>query len=716
MPVLVAAMVAPAGVPSAFAQDEAPPAAVQPSETQLLEDFNYYVLTASHELAKANAVALLNRNIDPKRFVGLVEESPTMIERFERSTRNASVVPELADPAARLARLYEDGKLAVARDPAEVDRNIGLLTGNRRGKLLATDRLKFAGEYAVPQLLAVLQRRGNPDLETEVQAVLVAMGPHAVMPLCAAVTHLDAATQEPVVRVLGQIPYRWSLPYLYEVHAKATVPQLKAAAALAIRRLDGAIDPSRPIGGMYRELAESYYAEPASLTLFPGETHQLLWTFTPEAGLQPRAILTEVFHEARAMELCERALRLDPTDAEAVSLWLASNLSREIDQPAGYENPAYGADRREAMYYAVAAGAEASQRVLARALSDRDTRLARRAIQALARCAGGAGLVRGGGGRSPLVAALDYADRRVQYEAALVLGKANPRESFDGADRVVPVLASAIRDADTRYAVVIAPQLEPQQEIRARLEAAGYAVLPPGGTLAELAGPISETPGIDLIVTSMNAAASIDTIQEIRRTPRLEATPVLALMSPAGIAQQAKHVADDPLTKLAREGIGEEQFAAAAAGLVERVSGPPIAEGDAGGYAMLALNVLHEIAVGGGAYDVRDAAVPLIGTLEGATGLKRLQIADVLSYVGDRRAQIAVMDAAINAAGDDRLPLLAKAIDSAKRFGNLLEPRHEAWILKRAKDAQDEEATAAAAMLGALNLSSDKIVPLITGE
>lgn len=688
----------------------------QPSDAQLLEDFNYYVLTATHELAKANAAALLDRNIEPKRFVGLVEENPTMIERFERSTRNASVIPDLADVAGRLNRLYEDGKLAIARDPGEIGRNIGLLTGNRKGKLLATDRLKFAGEYAVPQLLEILQKRGDPVLEAEAQAVLVQMGPHAVAPLGAALTGgLDAVVQESVARVLGQIPYRWSLPYLYEARAKSTSEQLSLTIDRAIEKVDRPYDSAQSVPALYRDLAEAYYAEPSSLTLFPGESHQLLWKFTPEAGLQPTAIRTEVFHEARAMELCERSLRLDPSQNESIALWVASNLSREIDQPEGYENPVYGPDRRDATYYAVASGSESVQRVLARALGARDTRLARRAIQALTMSSGGAGLVRGADDRRPLVEALGYPDRRVQYEAALALGRGNPRESFEGADRVIPVLASAIRDADKRYALVISPRLEQQQELRAGLEKDGYTVLPPAGTLGELAGPISEVPGIDLIVTNMNAAATIDAVQDIRRNQRLSATPVIALMSPAGMAQQGVAIADDHLTKQLREGISGDQLAAAAKDLVDRVSGPMVSGEDARDYALAALDVLHEIAIGGGVYDVRDATVPLISSLADSEGVKRLQIADVLSYVGDRRAQIAVMDAVIDAPEGERVALLSKAVESAKRFGNLLEDRHAKWIVKLAQDGGPEEATLAAAMVGALNLESTQVVPLILG-
>ncbi|HVZ94169.1 MAG TPA: hypothetical protein VG797_06635 [Phycisphaerales bacterium] len=686
------------------------------SEAQLLENFNHYVRVANYELAKSYATAILDRSLEPRRFVGIVEESPTMIERFERATHQAMLVPELADVAARLDRLYEDGKLSRSRDPDEIDRNIAMLVTTNRGRLLGTDRLKAAGGYAVPNLLNVLQKHPGPELEAEAQRVLVALGSHAVMPLCAALTGLDESVQEAVARVLGQIPYRWSLPYLYEAHARASANQTKAAIRLAIEKLDGAFQPSSSVAGMYRELADDYSREPASLTMFPGEPFQILWRFKPETGLQPIAIRSEVYHQARTMELTEHALRLDPNDSPSVALWIAANLSREINQPADYANPVYGTDRRDAMYYAVAAGPESIQQVLGRAIASRDTRLVRRAIEALSLTAGGSGVLRGTDGRNALVEALGYPDRRVQYEAALVLGKANPRESFDGADRVVPILSAAIRDADRRYAVVVSTRLETQQELRAALEKSGYVVLPPGVSLADTASAVSEVSGIDLIVMGLNAASTVETVTEVRRSPRLAAVPVLALLSPGGIAQHGGDLAGDRLTMVVREGVNAEQIAEASSQLVEKTSGPAVSSGEGQGYASFALNTLLEIAVSGGVYDIRDATVPLIESLRDAPMMKRLQITAVLAYIGDRRAQQAIVDSAMNATGDERLPLLAKAIDSAKRFGDLLEARHRKWVVRLAQEGNNEEATSAAALMGALNLASAEIVPLIIGR
>jgi hypothetical protein len=73
------------------------------------------------------------------------------------------------------------------------------------------------------------------------------------------------------------------------------------------------------------------------------------------------------------------------------------------------------------------------------------------------------------------------------------------------------------------------------------------------------------------------------------------------------------------------------------------------------------------------------------------------------------------MDAALNGAGEERVALLGKVADSAKRFGNLLEPRQVERAMELAVKGKDQEATAAAALVGSLKLPNTNLVPLILG-
>src|SRR5262249_47065322 len=147
--------------------------------------------------------------------------------------------------------------------------------------------------------------------------------------------------------------------------------------------------------------------------------------------------------------------------------------------------------------------------------------------------AGGTGLW-SGGDRRPLLEAIAYPNRRVQYEAALALGAAQPRQPFQGSERVVPILASAIRDASARYAIVIAPDAERQNAIADILRGKGYRLLPPSARLTDMEQAIADAPGIDLIVgwyEGLPPASAVDFVQQVRGRSTMAATPVLILTS-----------------------------------------------------------------------------------------------------------------------------------------------------------------------------------------
>lgn len=131
-------------------------------------------------------------------------------------------------------------------------------------------------------------------------------------------------------------------------------------------------------------------------------------------------------------------------------------------------------------------------------------------------------------------------------------------------------------------------------------------------------------------------------------------------------------------------------------------------------YAARALAAMRDLAISRNAvFDVADAALPLIATLDDTSGGVRFQVAEVLSWINQQRVQVAMMESALSSAGIERIELLGYVASSAKRFGNLLDPRQVDRLLDLAVQAQGVEATAAASLMGALDLPNDRIVPLI---
>lgn len=700
--------------PAAPAPAAAAPAANKVSDAELLRDFIHYVKVARYDVAGAMGDELLRRKISPADFVTLVETGDEL-GRFEDAVGRAMKVGEIEATAGSLSKLYQTGKVAKARNPDEISKNIAMLVGPVRGKILARERLIPAGEYAMPQLLEAMLDRGNLALQAEATTVIRDMGRHAVTPLTTALPNLEPGQQEMVVDVLGAVGRRAAIPAIAELRSQTSVAGVKAACDRAIDRLGGA---GADTSTLYTQLAEAYYSENTDLTCFPGEDHQLIWSFVKGGGLSMQAIRTPVFNEAMAMRCAEKALNLNPANGNAVTTWVASNFSREIDTPENYQNPEYGANRREAMYYAVAAGPNVSQQVLARALTGRDTPLARKALAAVEKTAGNSVLVPTSGGSSALVDALSYPNRRVQYDAALAISAAAPAQPFPGSERVVPTLASAIRDAGTQYAVVIANDNESYQSVRKILEKSKYQVLPFGKTLADIAAPVSEAPGVDLVViANLSAAKSGEVVGEIRSNSRTSAAPALILAPADSIGDLRNAYSRDRLVAVRSVAMGEETISKAAESLVQTGAGGGITGDEAKAFAGRSLAALRDLAVSGNqALKVEDASAALVGALANSKIANRSDVADVLARVGQPRAQIALADAALDASGSEQVLMLDKVTQSARRFGNMLESRHIPRLMEVASKGNGPEATAAAAAIGALGVSNTDLVPLITGK
>lgn len=697
------------------------------SDVELLDDLLFYVQINDYQQATRYGEELLRRDLEPTEFLGVVQELDELsrfVDLLNRARRVDSI-DRLRAIADELESMYERGRRSKAREASEITRNIELLTEGARASLLGAQRLVTAGEYAMPQLLPRLLQANNPAMQIEVRRVMRRLGRHAVMPLAAALPDLSPAHQEMVVNLLGQIEYDAWLPYVYELQQSTENEEVRRACRSAIRQRTGRASLEGDVASWFYDLAERYYAEQTAVTSFPEEEFQLLWAYDPGVGLVSTPVRTPVYHEAMAMRLSERSLLHRTEGNAALPLWLASNFSREIDSPGGYENPVYPSDRPEAMYFATALGDAHAQWVLARALDTRDTPLARRAIAAIERTAGHEAL-RGpvdigddgdASRRSPLLEALDYPNRRVQYEAALALAASRPTSSFEGADRVVPLLASAIRDARKKVAVVVTPDRERNEVLRAFLSNRGYEVLA-GPNLDQMRQGLSTEAGVNLMIVDFPASRVREVVERARADRRLRATPILVLSAGMGYADLDSRYRRDPTVLVRRRGIDESMLVGAVDVLLEEAVGGEITAQEAEQYASRSLESLRDLAVSRNAVlDVADAADPLTESLRDTSSSIQFNIAEVLSHIDQREVQTALVQTALANSGIARVKLLEHASASAKMHGNLLSPEHRRDVIETVlASRQGAEATAAATLMGSLGLSADEILPLVVGE
>ncbi len=690
------------------------PGADNDAQLELLRDFIHFVKIARFDVAADLGNQILDAGMDPELFVDLVENSREQ-QRFEEAVAAGMRVPVLEPIAAKLDSIFRDGKLARARNPQEVARNIALLTEGLRARSLARERLIVAGEYAMPQLLDAYLQQKDLALKAQVQRLLVDMGRHAIIPLTVAMPGLDGTRQEAIAEVLGLIPYRTSLPVLIDIYQSTNNDAVRKACGRAISRLGG--NPTSNVADMYSLLADSYYAQPAELTSFPGEDYQLIWDFNPGLGLVMVPIQTPVFHEAMTMRLAERSLAIDPSNNETLGLWVASNYSRELDTPENYDNPVYSADRRSAEYFGIAVGPDIDQLVLRRGIDTRDTPLVRLAISALSQTAGSRSLWgQPTDGRYPLLESLTYQNRRVQFEAALALGNAQPAESFSGAERVIPLLASAVKDASSLHAVVLTGHdRESYDQYRTSLEKLGFTVLPPAENgLSDVEAAIAEVPTIDLIVTAMGYDDSLLSIELARADSKLAVTPVFALMGPDDVLPMTRQYNRDQTVAVRRAAISQSAFDESVTTLLDVASGGPISADEAEEYAFRSIEVLRNLAISNNqVLNVSDAASILIDVLDQVDGLTLLDIAEIISYMPQEKAQRAVMNKALEYDADIQFELLTIVADSGKRFGNQLDNRQIRRLIELAQSDNDELATIAVATMGALEVTNTNLVPLI---
>ncbi|HZW05934.1 MAG TPA: hypothetical protein VFF65_02330 [Phycisphaerales bacterium] len=715
------AVMAGSSLSTALAADEK---TLKEAEAQL-RDFVHYTKIARYDLASSYGQAVVDKLAKPVgkaegdaavtlgEFVRLLENGGE-IARFEEAVGRGSRVPEIERVSATLANAYNQGKLEIARNATEITKSIDLLTGTQRQRLVARERLAAAGEYAMPQLLSAFQKRDNPALIAEVRQLMVDMGRQAARPLQAAVSQLDSGTQEAAIGVLGDIPYSSSRAVLNDLANNSKSDSVRRAASRALAKL-GMLTPA-PVSGEYMKLAESYYSAAESLTPFARDDQQLVWSYDAQTGLTARPVHTSVFHETMAMQVAEDALRADPKNQQAVSLWLAANFSREIGAPKDYVNPVYK-DRPESMFYAAAAGTDALQAVLARAIDNKDAQLARKAIAAMGKTAGPSAL-KAGRGRNALVEALRFPNRRVQTDAALVLASASSGQTFDGAERVVPVLASAVREAGAKYALVVAADGEKSKMIGDELRGLGYTVLPPAAKASDVEGSVSSVAGVDLVVTSLPARETAATVEAVRGHAKLSASPVLVMTDLEGANELGGKYDRDAMVRITRTGVSPEQSAEAVRQITASTIGEPLSADEASDYQNRSLDAIKAVAMSGSeAYSVNDATAPLAAAMGDAKGPLKTKIADVLSMIGDKRAQQAIVEAALSADGAEMVSLLGSATASAKRFGNMLDDRQVRRLLEAAgKTTTGEAGTALSALVGALNLQSDRVVPLILAK
>jgi hypothetical protein len=402
-------------------------------------DFLHYTMIGRLELAESYANQIIASEPDPTQLLTLSEENQ---EGYRLLLKMNADSDELREVSGKVLDLIEQGRYIRRTDPKIISQEIQRLSTTIKGRIAAEERLRNAGEYAIPQMLAAM---GDPDRANELAYITEALpkiGRPAIRPLVAALQMKNVAVKAEIIRALGKIGYYEPLPYLkYEVETTNS-DIIKTQAMTAIEQIDNAA-LTIPAAQLFFRLAENYYNQDDSLAAAAEYEFANVWFWDADKqALIRQEVNHEYFDELMAMRACEWTLKADSAVGKAIGLWLAAFFRAES---VGDPMPAYfGQGHADAMTYATTAGPEYLHQALERAIGDDDAYVALGAVEALAVNAGEKSLLVRLGTEQPLAKALGFADRKVRYSAAIAFAEANPVNDFVGSDLIVENLAEAV--------------------------------------------------------------------------------------------------------------------------------------------------------------------------------------------------------------------------------------------------------------------------------
>jgi len=706
---LLAAMMILAVVAGAWAQDAAAPGGKKLAEQW--EDLLHYIKVARGDLAKSFGEAILNSG-KPREVYLLSVQSRSAQSVLARGTR----LQGMEETIQRLQKMIDQGYQAMRTDPAEIERSINMLPVSVRSYARAKERLINSGEYALPQMVQKLtDPRTDALLRERIVQVLPSLGKEIVRPLSVALQTKDEKLREIFASALAEVEYPHAGARLKELHqTEGLLKRTEVLVESALITCTGKSALSKSVSQMYYDLALKYYYQDESIRPDERSDKANVWYWKNDAGLSFVPVPRQIFCDIYAMRMARLALEHDDEFYPAVSLWLAANLKREADLPAGAADPTLPDGAATAKYYIRAAGATFAQEVLGRALNDYNSTVAIGAIEALRLTAGAKSLVEPmESGDQPLVQAMTYPDRRVRFLAAISFANARPDKRFTGYDLVLMTLNESLRQTGKQAALVIAADEKQSNLLKDAVRAAGYTVLAHADTKEGMKAARA-IGGVDLVaVASVPGAAKV--VPMLRQEGIFAAVPVLVAASETlPLRNLAK---EDKRMILAGAELTAGKLGQALSQAPGLAAGKPMGEDEVTQWAVRSAKAIRLLGLTqNSVFDVSITRTTLTAALAAKDSV-RIAAAQALAVMREAEAQRAICTLAVDAEASEpvRVAAMAALAESVRKFGNQLTEAQAQDVLDIVMtEKADPLRNGAAQDLGALNLRSDQIRELIT--
>lgn len=707
--------------PTKLAAPSASDIASDATVEELFKDFLHYARLGQFVMADSYAKALLvHPELKAVTVMELAHKDAEAIATLLIIIKNSTI----SESAQRVLELIDKGEFERRQDAGRITANITKLGGDPQQEATATKHLIESGEYAVPQLVKTLIQQSKAPIRTRIVTALPKLGKAAVNPLVISLSVESNDVRQDLIYALGEIGYPQAIPYLLKVQSDAKAfPETKTAAKTAISRIESLVGRAFPgsTQEMFQDLAERYYREDETLRADPRlETANVWYWDASEPGLKAVVVPRKIFGPVMAMRCSEEAVMIQNDYADAMGLWLASNIRREsrlgLNVEMGEVEEASETDATRptifprALYFTQAAGPLYAHRVLQRAVADRDSAVALGAIAALRETAGASSLVGPEDFKQALSQCLRFPDLMVRIKAALALGSALPRETFGDVQFVVPVLAEALSQSGKQQVLIVDADQGNANRVMAILRAGGREVIAETGFDRAMQKARAEFQVVSAVFlsTDLREPDVTSALGQLRAEFAFAKTPVVLLAKQGQSVLAGQLSAGDAIVETV-ESAAEDAAMEAALERVRGRSGQMPLDGDvAKGLALQAAETLRLIATDGRTVlDASAATSALIAALSSADEKLQTTVASVLALSSSPAAQRAIAHVALDekAAKSLRREAFASLASSAKMYGNQLETAQITRLVVIAKGDPDLAIrTSATKALGAVNL------------
>lgn len=421
-------------------------------------------------------------------------------------------------------------------DPKRVDNLIDKLEGSLKERDVAINALSSAGTVVVPRLLNRFSISDNDQSRDQILEAMVKMGSPVVPALVAAVQSPDKRIRLASIEVLGRVGDRSALDYLwFPAYSKAENAQVRETSRTAINRiLRLKTEESKPplpsqIANELKRLALVHYQNKYNWKIDDTRGDDLVsyWEWNRKKNqLAVEYVSGELASKQTGIIFAKEAFQLLPENKELQSLYLGMALALDISGNEKGAGATIGTG--SAMTTALTTGEDVVSKTLTQALKYQRPDIAELSLQALSQIGSRAQLSMPTGKQSPIVAALNYPDRRVQFAAATTVLQLDPQKPFRGSTRVVSILTRALRNEGVPAAIVIHPHSEISVSIASLMREVGFnagtaKTGSEGFTLA------TKRDDIELILVDANVArwGLSQTISNIRADARTAYIPIV---------------------------------------------------------------------------------------------------------------------------------------------------------------------------------------------